>query len=178
MSSRRRRSGSIHTDRPPPNRGRDQRSPSRRRNNMKRTMGLILAVVLASSFAVTAQARTGSSAHPRGQKSADVTFTKWMTNLPNDPSAAGASMAGVVGGDSGDGTYAGIVLSEDTTSMPGFWLGHALYGFIGSEHTFVANNFITEDDTVSPVTATIRGRVVVGWLREAGVTGGCSAFEA
>src|SRR5262245_4809379 len=176
MSSRRRRSGPIHADRPPPNRGRDQRSPSRRRKSMKRTMGFILAVVLASSFAVTAQARTGSS-HPRGQKSADVTFTKWMTSLPNDPSAAGASMAGVVGGDVGDGTYAGIVLSDDTTSMPGFWLGHALYGFIGSEHTFVANNFITEDDTVSPVTATIRGRVVVGWMRDARVTGEYTALD-
>src|SRR5262245_56929382 len=175
MALRRRRFGLVLADLPAAEPG--LRPPSRRRKSMKRTMGLILAVVLASSFAVTAQARTGSSAHPRGQKSADVTFTKWMTSLPNDPSAAGASMAGVVGGDVGDGTYAGIVLSDDTTSVPGFWLGHALYGIIGSEHTFVANNFITEDDTVSPVTATIAGRVVVGWMRDARVTGEYTAFD-
>lgn len=139
---------------------------------MKRTLGFILAVVLASSFAVPALARTGSSDPLRAARSADVTFTKWITSLPADPSTlAGVSMAGVVGGDVGPGTFAGIVLSDDTTSMPGFWLGHALYGFIGNEHTFVANNFVTENDTVSPITATIRGRVVVGWMRGARVTG-------
>jgi hypothetical protein len=144
---------------------------------MKRTMGFVLAVVLVSSFAVAAQARPGSS-HLRGQRSADVTFTKWVTTLGPDPSTlAGTLMTGVVGGDVGDGTYAGIVLGDDTTSMPGFWLGHALYSFIGSDHTFVVNNHITEDDTVTPITATLHGRVVVGWMRGARMTGEYTQFD-
>lgn len=144
---------------------------------MKRTMGVILVVVLASSLAVAAQSRTGSS-HPRGQKSADVTFTKWITSLPADPSTvAGVSMAGVVGGDVGDGTFTGIVVGDDTTSMPGFWLGRALYGFFGSDHTFVAYQHVTENDTATPITATIRGRVIVGWMRGARVTGEYTQFD-
>jgi len=144
---------------------------------MKRMMGLLLAlaVVVAASFAVVAQARPAGTASPAGgrnHRSADVTFTKWVTSLPADPSTfAGATMVGVVGGDVGEGTYAGMVVKDDTTSMPGFWLGQALYGFFGSEHSFVAYNFITENDTVSPITATIRGVVIVGWMKGARVTG-------
>ena len=66
---------------------------------------------------------------------------------------------------------AGKVIRDDTTSKPGFWLGQALYGFNGSKHSFVAYNFITENDTTSPVTATIRGVVIQGWMRGARVTG-------
>lgn len=142
---------------------------------MRRTMGLMLAVVLAAGFAVTAQARTASTASPDGDRAprnADVTFTKWVTSPPeNPPTLAGISMAGVVGGDVGQGTYSGMVISDDRTSKPNFWLAQALYGFRGSEHSFVAHNLITEDDTASPVTATIRGYVVSGWMRSAIVTG-------
>ena len=147
---------------------------------MRRKIRSLLAFALATSLAMVVLVHPAAGQPVRADTSvrtADVTFTKWMTNLPNDPSAAGASMAGVVGGDVGDGTYAGIVLSDDTTSMPGFWLGHALYSFIGSEHTFVANNFITEDDTVSPITATLRGRVIVGWMKGAWITGEYTQFD-
>ena len=81
-------------------------------------------------------------------------------------------MVGVVGGDVGEGTFAGMVVKDDTTSKPGFWLGQALYGFFGSEHSFVAYNLITEDDRdPSSITATIRGVVIVGWMKGARVTG-------
>ena len=124
---------------------------------MKRIIGVILAIAVAAGCAVVAQARPtpgGSLASHRNHRSADVTFTKWNTSLPADTSTlAGAGMAGVVGGDVGEGTYAGMVVKDDTTSKPGFWLAQALYGFFGSKHYFVANNFITENDTVSPVTA-------------------------
>jgi len=141
---------------------------------MKRVIGLIIAVVAAASLAVVAQARTAETASPssdRNHRSADVTFTKWLTSFPNDPSAAGASMTGVVGGDVGSGTFAGTIIRDDTTSRPGFWLGQALYGFRGSRHSFVAYNFITEDDRTSHVTATIRGVVIQGWMAGARVTG-------
>ena len=145
---------------------------------MKRMMGLLLAlaVVVAASFAVVAQARPAGTASPDGgwnHRSADVTFTKWVTSLPADTSTlAGATMVGVVGGDVGEGTFAGMVVKDDTTSKPGFWLGQALYGFFGSEHSFVAYNLITEDDRdPSSITATIRGVVIVGWMKGARVTG-------
>jgi hypothetical protein len=86
-------------------------------------------------------------------------------------------MAGVVGGDVGPGRYAGLVLSDDTTSRPGFWLAQALYGFFGSRHSFVAHNFITENDTTSPITARIRGVVIWGWMRGARVTGGYTMLD-
>jgi hypothetical protein len=142
---------------------------------MRRTIGLLLAAVLTAGFAVTAQAGTaGTSSPDRGgnRRSADVTFTKWVTSLPEDPSTfAGISMDGVVGGDVGSGTFSGMVVSDDTTSRPGFWLAQALYGFIGAKRSFVAHNLITENDTTSPITATIRGLVISGWMMGAHVTG-------
>jgi hypothetical protein len=155
-------------------------SQPRRRNSMKRIIGVILAIAVAAGCAVVAQARpTAGGSLDRNHRSADVTFTKWMTSLPADPSTtlAGSGMAGVVGGDVGEGTFAGMVVKDDTTSKPGFWLGQALYGFFGSEHSFVANNFITENDTVSPITATIRGVVIVGWMKGARVTGEYTQFD-
>ena len=138
---------------------------------MKRMIGLTLAVAAAASFAVVAQARPTAGGSPDGgrPRSADVTFTKWVTSPPADPSTvAGVSMAGVVGGDVGLGVYAGKVISDNTTK-PGFWLAQALYGFKGSRHSFVAYNFITENQTTK--TATIRGVVILGWMRGARVTG-------
>lgn len=147
---------------------------------MKRVMGSTLAVAVAVSFAAASgQARTailGNASGPadggRSQRTADVTFTKWVTSLPADPSTlAGVSMAGVVGGDVGPGVFAGRVLHDDTTSRPGFWLAQALYGFIGGKHSFLAYNNITENDGTNPITATIRGIVVGGWMSGARVTG-------
>ncbi len=139
---------------------------------MKRILGVTLAVAVAASFAVAAQARpAGGSPDGRWQRSADVTFTKWVTSPPADPSTfAGISMAGEVGGDVGPGKFAGKVITDDMTK-PGFWLAQALYGFQGSKHSFVAYNFVTEDQRTSPATATIRGVVIHGWMTGARVTG-------
>jgi hypothetical protein len=147
----------------------------RRRISMKRMLGLTLAVAVAASFAVAAQAGLasgGSSIGDRNQRSADVTFTKWLTSVPNAPSAAGASMAGVVGGDVGPGFFMGKVLSEDTSQSP-IWLARALYGFNGRKHPFLAYNHITENAG----TATIRGVVIAGWMKGARVTGQYTVWE-
>lgn len=149
---------------------------------MKRMIGVILAIAMAAGFAVVAQARPTAGGSPAGDwnhRSADVIFTKWVTSLPADPSTlAGVSMAGVVGGDVGPGVFAGKVIRDDTTSKPGFWLGQALYGFNGSKHSFVAYNFITEDDRdPSSITATIRGVVIQGWMRGARVSGEYTQFD-
>jgi hypothetical protein len=141
---------------------------------MKRTTKLalvIVAVVVAANSTVVAQAGTVRHDHGVHHRIADVTFTKWLTSLPDAPSAAGASMAGVVGGDVGRGVFVGMVLTEDTTTRPDHWLADAFYGFIGTKHSFVASNHIDENDTASPITARIRGVVTWGWMKGAHVTG-------
>jgi hypothetical protein len=138
---------------------------------------MVVAVVVAANSTVVAQA--GTVRHDSGvhHRIADVTFTKWLTSLPNAPSAAGASMAGVVGGDVGPGVFVGMVLTEDTTTRLNHWLADAFYGFIGNKHSFVASNHIDEDDSASPITARIRGVVVWGWMKGAHVTGQYTLWE-
>jgi hypothetical protein len=101
----------------------------------------------------------------------DATFTKWVTTQPaNPPSYAGVSMAGVVGGDVGNGRYAGKVLSDDL-SVPGLWVGHSRYEFYGQEHSFIADVHIKENDTETPATAVLTGVITSGWLKGAQLTG-------
>jgi hypothetical protein len=147
---------------------------------MKRVIAFALAVATAAGLAPVAQARTAGTTRPDGsdhRRSANVTFTKWLTSLPNAPSARGASMAGVAAGAVGPGTFAGFVLTEDTTSRPHFWLAKALYGFSGGKHSFVAYNHIAENDAASPITARIRGVVVAGWMKGARVTGAYTVLD-
>ena len=147
---------------------------------MKRMIGVILAIAVAAGCAVVAEARpTAGGSLDRNHRSADVTFTKWVTSPSADTStAAGSGMAGVVGGDVGRGVFVGMVVKDDTTSKPHFWLGQPLYGVFGSKHSFVANNFITEDDRdPNTITATIRGVVMMGWMKGARVTGEYTQFD-
>jgi hypothetical protein len=141
---------------------------------MKRVFPLAIAVGTAVSLSAATQsgfAAEGVTDHP-GHRTADVTFTKWVTSEPvNSSTLAGVSMSGVVGGDVGPGVFAGAVTSDDTTSKPGFWLAQALYGFNGSERSFVTYNFIAENDKANPVTARIRGIVTGGWMTGARVSG-------
>jgi|SRR5579859_770642 len=132
-------------------------------------LGMAAAFVAVSALGPT-QLALADSGGVKGH-TFDVTFTKWITSLPaNPPSVAGVSMAGVVGGDVGDGRYAGEVLSDDL-SVPGFWLGHARYEIYGERHSFIADLHITENDTTDPATAMITGIVTRGWLKGAPVTG-------
>jgi hypothetical protein len=142
-----------------------------------RSRGTRLALVLAAFVATLSVSLSSSVALADGGRhhhhAADATFTKWVTSPPPDPStSAGTLMTGIVGGDVGRGRYAGEVLGDDTTSQPGFWLGHARYEFHGHKDTFMADLHITEDDR-SPalITATIDGVVTDGWLEGAHVTG-------
>ncbi len=145
---------------------------------MKHMLALAVAGVVAVGTAVSLSAATpsgsaadGVSDHG-GHRSADVTFTKWVTSNPvNSSTLAGVSMTGVVGGDVGPGVFRGAVTRDDSKSKPNFWLAQALYGFNGGEHSFVAYNFITENDKANPVTARIRGIVNGGWMTGARVSG-------
>ena len=138
---------------------------------MKRTMVSLLVVVFTAGFAVAAQVPTVASPEGHHHRGADVTFTKWQTSLGDPSTSVGASLTGVVGGDVGPGSFAGMILKADITSKPGFWLATTMYGFFGSKHSFVAKNSVTEDDTKTPITATIHGVVIWGWMKGASVTG-------
>ncbi|MBI3752331.1 MAG: hypothetical protein HY263_11825 [Chloroflexi bacterium] len=92
-----------------------------------------------------------------GQSSsfAQNTFTKWIAGYPN--------MAGVVGGDVGPGTYAGVILSRTGTgTVADPILITADYHFYGSRHSFTARVDIVEIGTA----ATINGVVTDGWLKD------------
>jgi hypothetical protein len=100
----------------------------------------------------------------------DVTFTIWMTAMPaHPPSRVGVPLTGVVGGAVGNGSFAGVVLSDDLT-VPGFWLGLDQFGFSGEKHSFVADVHIKHNTTTG--VAAITGVVTQGWLKGAPLTGG------
>ncbi len=81
--------------------------------------------------------------------SLNATFTKWMVGQ-------GPEMAGLVGGDVGDGAYAGKVL--DMTAGPTTVIS-AIYNFQGSERPFSALVHVEQ----TGLQAEISGVVVDGW---------------
>ena len=85
------------------------------------------------------------------------TFTKWMVG-------EGPEMAGVVGGEPGDGAYSGTVLDMRpgaTTTV------EALYRFSGSKRTFRALVHVEQ----TGLQAEITGVVTAGWGKGQPVTG-------
>ena len=84
------------------------------------------------------------------------TFTKWITTAP--------SMAGIVGGSVGDGSYAGEILkmTAGTTTVI-----EALYHFNGSKHVFSALVHVEQ----TGLKAVISGVVTEGWLKGNQVVG-------
>ena len=132
-------------------------------------MLLALVLVVTSLFALAPTQLALADAGGVHGHTFDVTFTKWVTSPPAYyPSMAGVSMAGVVGGDVGNGRYAGVVLSDDL-SVPGYWKAHARYEFYGKKHSFIADVHVTQNNTTG--TAVITGVVTQGWLKGSRLTG-------
>ncbi len=98
---------------------------------------------------------------------ADVTFTKWVTDtdFPTFP----WDMDGVVGGDTGTGTFTGEVLDQVTQGNT--TIIHALYHFEGSKHSFTADLFITKNESTGRGDVTL-GVITSGWKKRSRVTGG------
>ena len=131
---------------------------------MKKLMLVLVAAFVALSAFGPAQLALADAGGVNGH-SFDSTFTKWVTS-PGTPPVL-LNMVGVVGGDVGDGTYSGEVLSMDTVGN--FTMIVALYHFHGSKHSFTARLNVTQDNTLG--TAALTGMVTDGWQTGAPVTG-------
>lgn len=99
-----------------------------------------------------------------------ATFTKWVTAFPNQPGLI-ASMAGVVGGDVGTGSYAGEVLKMSTDAATGVTEIVAFYHFTGPQHSLTALVYVLQTGTATGSKAVIDGVVTDGWLKGHAVEG-------
>lgn len=107
-----------------------------------------------------------ASADSRDHRNAENTFTKWITGP--GPAPIVASMAGVVGGDVGPGTFTGEVLTlVDNPAPPvgdGTRVINAAYHFNGSRHSFTALMHVVATGHAFGDTAVLTGVVTEGWL--------------
>jgi hypothetical protein len=112
-----------------------------------RVLAMIAALVL---LTLSLGAGVAAADGHRDHRIAHNTFTKWVTAFP--------TMAGVVGGDVGKGTYAGEVLkyTPGTTTVI-----EALYHFNGSRHSFTALVHVEQ----TGLKAKITGVVTEGWRK-------------
>jgi hypothetical protein len=93
---------------------------------------------------------------------ARVTFTKWVTAVPFLPGLI-ANMGGVVGGEVGDGTFAGELLLNEPTATGSHKV--AVYHFTGLEYSFTALVDVVQTGVGPGATAAITGVVTDGWLQ-------------
>jgi hypothetical protein len=130
------------------------------RSSRKRAIALVASagLLVLSMGAGSALASDGPD-----QRNADNTFTKWITDFD------AGTMAGFVGGDVGEGTYAGQILHLEITASGA--VIDATYHFIGSRHTFTALVRVVQTGFVDGSTAVITGRVTEGWLAGNDVNG-------
>jgi hypothetical protein len=92
----------------------------------------------------------------RDHRNAENTFTKWITDIN------AGTMAGVVGGAVGDGTYAGQILAfSGTGTAADPVMITADYHFAGARHSFTARVDIVQIGAH----ASISGVVTDGWLK-------------
>jgi hypothetical protein len=110
----------------------------------------------AALLALFLSAGTAQADGGRDHRNADNTFTKWLVD------SSTGTMAGVVGGDVGDGSYAGQILDLEVTST-GLVID-AMYHFNGSRHSFSALVHVVQTGFVDGSTGVISGRVTDGWL--------------
>jgi hypothetical protein len=103
----------------------------------------------------------------RYHRNAENTFTKWITRP--GPAPLYASMAGFVGGDVGDGTFVGEVLTLVDSPPPpagdGTRVINAVYHFNGSQHSFTASMHVVATGHAFGDTAVLTGVVTAGWLK-------------
>jgi len=123
-------------------------------------------IATAALLTISFGAGVASADGGRDHRNAENTFTKWRTAEPPVAPVL-INMAGVVGGDVGDGTFTGEVLSYTPGATT---VIEALYHFHGSRHSFTASVHVEQTGPK----AVISGVVTNGWLKgnlvEAGYT--------
>lgn len=131
---------------------------------VRRLVALVSAVALVT---LVLGAGMVSADNSRYHRNAETTFQKWITGP--GPAPIVASMAGVVGGDVGDGTFTGEVLTlVDNPAPPagdGTRVINAVYHFNGSKHSFTASMHVVATGHLFGDTATLTGLVTAGWLK-------------
>lgn len=132
-------------------------------------MGLrtrVLALMAAAVLMTLTLGAAMASADSRDHRNAENTFTKWITGP--GPAPIVASMAGVVGGDVGAGTFTGEVLTLVDSPAPPLGDGtrviNAAYHFNGSRHSFMALMHVVATGHAFGDTAVLTGVVTEGWL--------------
>jgi hypothetical protein len=128
--------------------------------------------VIAAAALLTLALGVGVASAGQDARNAETTFTKWITLVPAVPPAI-RNMAGFVGGDVGDGTFTGEVLSAvvDMSTTPPTKTLDAVYHFSGSTHSFNADVHVIQTGLVNGSTAVITGFVTSGWLKGNHVAG-------
>ena len=130
---------------------------------MKRIKILTFAALAATLLFQTSITRAGDNEKgDRDHRDAKATFTKWIINVPNMPGLI-ANMAGVVGGDVGDGIFTGEVLKKST--VDGITEIVALYHFTGLKHSFTALVHVEQTGSTTGSKAVIIGVITDGWLK-------------
>jgi hypothetical protein len=131
----------------------------KRKNLPIKTLSIVLIFALFAAFFAMPSSLGTLAAQDKDDLNTEITFTKWITTAPN--------MAGIVGGEVGDGAFAGEILDrvpgDDFTSI------EALYHINGGDHSFTAHVFVKQN-MVTKI-ATIRGVVTDGWLKGRQVSG-------
>lgn len=134
-------------------------------NNLK-FAGLAALAIVAVTLLLQTQPTQADGQGQRGggaNRNVHVTFTKYVVDYPS--CGVLANMAGVVGGDVGDGTYTGELLFQSVVGE--VWKGEALYHFHGPTHSFTALVHVEQ----TGLHAVITGVVTDGWLKGHAVKG-------
>lgn len=126
------------------------------KGSRRRAVALMAAVTL---VALALSAGVASADGGRHRHDAENTFTKYVSAYP--------IMAGVVGGDVGDGIYAGEILKRTAGTATTPTVIEALYHFNGSRHSFTALVHVEQ----TGLKAVISGVVTDGWLKGHPVVG-------
>jgi hypothetical protein len=155
---------------------------------MKIIKNLTFAALAATLLFQTSITRAGETGNRdgHGQKSdhnngaATVTWTKWTTWETPTPTVF-AFLAGIVGGDVGDGTFTGEALIRTPLSDGVTVLIEADYHFHGSKHSFTAHLFIVQTNiivngAVINQVGVLTGVISDGWLKGNVVEGEYARF--
>ena len=117
---------------------------------IRRGIARRVVILVASLALLMLSAGAGVASAAEGSHDGSATFTKWVTAWP--------SMAGVVGGSVGNGTFAGTVL--DYSPGPTTVID-AIYHLAGARHSFTALVHVEQ----TGLQAVIIGVVTDGWGR-------------